>query len=272
MRLTRAQPRSEQVELSAMVERLVNALDPEEIYLFGSRARGDFAAESDYDFMVIVPDSGSQVLTQSEATRAARSEFPYATDVIVLSHTDFHKQKHLKASMPAAVLRDGKRLYVEPGYSSTQKEDCFESVVREQTPEGHDQVLIENTRNWLKLARQDLLSSDHLLLGADELLVSVMFHSQQAVEKAAKAFLTWRDQPFGKTHNLSELESYCSDHDSDLGQAIRKANWLSEWAVKGRYSLGLPEPARTMANDAVAAARHLYSEVLLRLPKEAWPE
>ncbi|HSO71206.1 MAG TPA: nucleotidyltransferase domain-containing protein [Thermodesulfobacteriota bacterium] len=38
-----------------MVHRLVGNLQPEKIYLFGSRARSDATPESDYDLMVIVP-------------------------------------------------------------------------------------------------------------------------------------------------------------------------------------------------------------------------
>jgi hypothetical protein len=37
--------------------RLVNAIQPEQIYLFGSRARGDNQADSDYDLMIVVPAS-----------------------------------------------------------------------------------------------------------------------------------------------------------------------------------------------------------------------
>jgi uncharacterized protein len=40
-----------------MVRRLVLALQPESIYLFGSRARGDGNADSDFDLLVIVASS-----------------------------------------------------------------------------------------------------------------------------------------------------------------------------------------------------------------------
>ena len=41
--------------LAEIVRRLVEALHPERIYLFGSRARSDAGADSDYDLMVVVP-------------------------------------------------------------------------------------------------------------------------------------------------------------------------------------------------------------------------
>ncbi|MDQ3701323.1 MAG: nucleotidyltransferase domain-containing protein [Chloroflexota bacterium] len=41
--------------LSQVIKRLVAVLAPELIYLFGSHARGDATAESDYDLFVVVP-------------------------------------------------------------------------------------------------------------------------------------------------------------------------------------------------------------------------
>lgn len=43
--------------LAEVVRRLVEAYGPERIYLFGSVARGDAGPHSDYDILVVVPDS-----------------------------------------------------------------------------------------------------------------------------------------------------------------------------------------------------------------------
>ena len=40
-----------------MVRRIVERVDPVAIYLFGSRARGDADEDSDYDLMVVVPET-----------------------------------------------------------------------------------------------------------------------------------------------------------------------------------------------------------------------
>ena len=42
--------------LNDIVSRLVEAYDPERIYLFGSHARGEAGPDSDYDLLVIVRD------------------------------------------------------------------------------------------------------------------------------------------------------------------------------------------------------------------------
>jgi HEPN domain-containing protein len=50
------------------------------------------------------------------------------------------------------------------------------------------------------------------------LLGDATFHCQQAVEKTIKAFLTWHDRAFRKTHDLVELGAECSDL---TGRSIR---------------------------------------------------
>jgi HEPN domain-containing protein len=59
-----------------------------------------------------------------------------------------------------------------------------------------------DTRAWLARARDDIRGADIDLAAAPPLLGDAAFHCQQAVEKALKAFLTWHDRPFRKTHDL----------------------------------------------------------------------
>lgn len=47
--------------LERAIARVVQTMRPEAIYLFGSRARGDADADSDYDLLVIVPDDAPSV-------------------------------------------------------------------------------------------------------------------------------------------------------------------------------------------------------------------
>jgi uncharacterized protein len=55
--LARSKPRIDRPdELERMVKQIVAKVDPVAIYLFGSRARGDADADSDYDLLIVVPD------------------------------------------------------------------------------------------------------------------------------------------------------------------------------------------------------------------------
>jgi len=47
---------TEQEALDAVVARLVEALDPQAIWLFGSRARGDHRPDSDFDLLVVAKE------------------------------------------------------------------------------------------------------------------------------------------------------------------------------------------------------------------------
>jgi uncharacterized protein len=59
--------------LERAITRVVQTMRPEAIYLFGSRARGDADADSDYDLLVIVPDNAPFNSRSLEATtRVAR--------------------------------------------------------------------------------------------------------------------------------------------------------------------------------------------------------
>jgi HEPN domain-containing protein len=71
---------------------------------------------------------------------------------------------------------------------------------------GPENARLQDVRAWLSKAELDLKAAAHEMSApAEGLWGDVMFHSQQAAEKALKAFLSWHDVPFRKTHNLEEL-------------------------------------------------------------------
>jgi hypothetical protein len=97
--------------LAKMVERLVHACRPQRIDLFGSRARGEAAAHSDYDPMVIVPQSELPGYRRDQLAYLALRGIPVAKDVIVWTAEEFDRRTHLPASLPATVLREGRLLH-----------------------------------------------------------------------------------------------------------------------------------------------------------------
>ena len=44
-------------EIRLIADRLKKSVEPQKIYLFGSFARGEERADSDYDFYLVMPDS-----------------------------------------------------------------------------------------------------------------------------------------------------------------------------------------------------------------------
>jgi predicted nucleotidyltransferase len=94
-------------------EALVEAFDPERIYLFGSYARGDAGPDSDYDLMIIVDSSDQPQYKRSQAAHGVLACFPTAKDFLVWTRDEFDKRIHLKASLPATILREGVLLYAK---------------------------------------------------------------------------------------------------------------------------------------------------------------
>jgi len=70
---------AESDKLDKAVDRIVQAMQPEAIYLFGSRARGEEHADSDYDLLVIVPDDAPAERSSLSATARVRRLLPVKT-------------------------------------------------------------------------------------------------------------------------------------------------------------------------------------------------
>ncbi|MFN2508963.1 MAG: HEPN domain-containing protein, partial [Chthoniobacterales bacterium] len=65
-----------------------------------------------------------------------------------------------------------------------------------------DDVQARLTREWLVKARNDLKNARIVSAVADGPLDTAIYHCQQAAEKAVKAYLTFQDEPFEKTHDI----------------------------------------------------------------------
>src|SRR2546426_2591631 len=70
-----------------------------------------------------------------------------------------------------------------------------------------------------------------------------LFFCQQAAEKSLKAFLTWHEQEFRRTHDLEELGEACRTIDGTLAALLEQADVLSDYAWKLRYPGALYTPA-----------------------------
>ncbi len=97
--------------LREMVRRLVSAYEPEFVYLFGSKARGDSGPDSDYDLLVIVPDDASPERRRSQLAYRALRGTGTAADVLVCTRSYFDARRHLKASLPGTILNEGRLLH-----------------------------------------------------------------------------------------------------------------------------------------------------------------
>jgi len=134
-----------------------------------------------------------------------------------------------------------------------------------------DPVLVSETRAWLGKASQDLKAARHGLAASPPLLEDVVFHAQQATEKAFKGFLLWHNVPFRKTHSLEELGEQCLELDPTLSALVDRAVPLTEYAWRFRYPGEPEEPSLEEAEEALAIAQEVFEAILRRLPPEVAP-
>ncbi|MGH2460304.1 MAG: nucleotidyltransferase domain-containing protein, partial [Chloroflexota bacterium] len=71
--------------LGEIVRRVVEVIRPAQVYLFGSRARGDASVESDYDIVALVDLPDSQTLRLQQQAYLALLGIGVAVDVLVMS-------------------------------------------------------------------------------------------------------------------------------------------------------------------------------------------
>jgi len=135
----------------------------------------------------------------------------------------------------------------------------------------HDPARVAEAREWLQKASQDLRGARIDIAAEPPLLEDALFHCQQAIEKALKAFLVWHDISFRKTHSLEELGVSCETVDPSLQAVIDTAVPLTEFAWAFRYPGDHPAPTTEEAHQALATAVQTVAAVLARLPVEAVP-
>lgn len=126
-------------------------------------------------------------------------------------------------------------------------------------------------REWLAKAALDLRGARIDLAAEPPLPEDALFHCQQAVEKALKAFLTWHDAPFRKTHSIEEIGRACSAIDPTLDAIIDEAAPLTEFAWAFRYPGAPIAPGLGEAKAALALAERAVGAVIARLPASAVP-
>lgn len=97
--------------LDDVVTRLVDALHPERIYLFGSHARGDPHADSDIDLLVVVPESDQSPYDRDDRAYTALSGCLAPVEVMVFTHDEMARRANVRTSLPSTVMRKGKVIY-----------------------------------------------------------------------------------------------------------------------------------------------------------------
>ena len=114
MTIAASQYDADAAPLDRMVRAIVDEADPEQIILFGSRARGDATAESDYDLIVVEAapfDEGRSRISEAARLYRALAGFEVEVDVLVYCRDDVACWRDSLNHVLARALREGRVLY-----------------------------------------------------------------------------------------------------------------------------------------------------------------
>ena len=95
-----------------VIERLVEVLDPDEVWLFGSRARQTHGPDSDWDLMAVLPDTApDRQLDLAAVWSDLRELRRQRVEVIPIRRRDFEEDRNTPGELAEAVVREGHVVY-----------------------------------------------------------------------------------------------------------------------------------------------------------------
>jgi len=128
-----------------------------------------------------------------------------------------------------------------------------------------DAAVLQEARDWMARADEDLQVAELTLNASPALLGSSVYHSQQAAEKAFKAFLAAHQLPFRLTHDLVELQGQSCTIDAAFAGLATAAQTLTPYATQFRYPGGPMSPAAADADQALRFAQDVVSFIREKL-------
>lgn len=118
---------------------------------------------------------------------------------------------------------------------------------------------------WLEKAESDFATARILIFGDEKHFDTGVYHCQQTIEKVLKAFLTFHDAGFARTHDLENLVSCCLKYDSDFSAFMDQVSDITPYATEFRYPGEILEPSIEDAKSAYKTSAELLLFVKERI-------
>ena len=107
---TKPEPAMGDQRLDDMIQRILAVGNPQRIVLFGSRARGQAKADSDYDLLLIEPSTLPRYKRAARYRRALIGAAP-AKDILVWTPAEVEEWSGVPNAFITTVIREGVVLY-----------------------------------------------------------------------------------------------------------------------------------------------------------------
>jgi len=240
-----------------MAERIVGAVRPLQVIVFGSQARGDTHRWSDVDLLVVVADTEDKKRVWDEIREALRgSDAPY--DLVVSTAEEVRRRSDLVGTVLRPALREGRVLYDDA--AAPKCDQAGRPVTMEVGPVTEEDRL-EQTRLWIRQPRTDLAMADLALASQQVGPDPACYHAQQAAEKALKAVLVFLQVQYPFTHDLDTIREHIPRGWGVRGE-FRNLKRLSDWSFKARYPGGWALPTKADATEATRLGHLIYESVV----------
>ena len=222
--------------LADVVQRIVRAVDPDRIVLFGSGARGMMKAGSDLDLLIVKAGCNSREL----AARAQCSLSAEGPPVDVIAATPEHAERH-KDSLSlvlAPALRDGITVYdrttaVEIS-DAVRRGSAANRCARAADMMQNRLYKPEEALDWLRKARSELAQSRNP--DPEVELDSRCINLPAAAERALKGIITAHGVAVEFTHKLGTLAEQAQRAGENLPPLDRqKLHLLSDHGGEAQY-------------------------------------
>jgi uncharacterized protein len=93
------------------VQRIAAAINPQQIILFGSRARGDNRPDSDYDLLIVVDDNAGRPMELAGRAYTAVRGKDFGLDIVVYPRSEFDYSLREQYDVVCYAMDDGKVVY-----------------------------------------------------------------------------------------------------------------------------------------------------------------